>query len=66
MSKEKTAEKRNSGVPLLTAAMIWLAVFFTLYLNYNLSLPFLAVIVIAILNLEKKVVIESSSTACIK
>ncbi len=66
MSKEKTAEKRNSGVPLLTAAMIWLAVFFTLYLNYNLSLPFLAVIVIAILTLEKKGVIESAYTACIK
>ncbi|MCI8336518.1 MAG: branched-chain amino acid ABC transporter permease [Peptococcaceae bacterium] len=66
MNKGKTAEKRNLGIPLLTAAVIWLAVFFTLYLNYTYSLPLLAVIVIAILTLEKKGIIDRTYIACIK
>ena len=65
-NQEKTTNKRNIGVSLLTVALIWLAVFFVLYLDYNLSLPLLAVIVIAILSLEKKGIIDRAYTACIK
>lgn len=62
----KTAEKRKFGISLFTAVVIWLAVFFTLYLDYTYSLPFLAVIVIAILTLEKKGMIDRAYTACMK
>ena len=62
-NQEKTTNKRNIGVSLLTVALIWLAVFFVLYLDYNLSLPLLAVIVIAILSLEKKGIIDRAYTA---
>lgn len=66
VNKEKTATKRNVGIPLFTAVVIWLAVFFTLYLDYTLSLPLLAVIVIAILALEKNGMLDRAYTVCIQ